>query len=680
MAKPRLDVFSDLSDTFQSLIPLKGKKPIWKGWQFYCENSELYDAKNFRGCNAGIPGGPANGVIILDVDVQKLFDAWLKEKGFEWPTETRIHQTGSGKFHYFYQYPADGKKYGRRSLQKSAGIDIMGIGGQVVAPGSVHPDTGKHYTVFLEFEIAPAPQWMLDLTLKDKSLKSVDPERVPSLSSKEFPPCIKHILSQAPECESTTNLVVTNIAAYFQAAGYSLDDAITEADFFIINYNYSKSYPDPADRRKHFEAQWHYVLKTPKFQGLSCSFWRGQGLPGSAFECSTCGPIAPAIDGEYRGEAKRPNKVVTKERNTTDNIIPINQEVMETNHPAAIKEIADKPINYRRASMSLREIMEYEFPEQLDVIGRGILPEGGGLIIVGESGVGKSIMTLEWAVALIMEWEILGFEVPKARKVYIFQSENTLAQVKYRLKQIFDGLGVSNPPDHLFFSRPRAVYDLAENKHIDDMVAELKERAIDTFFIDPLSSFHNMDENNNARMRQVLDRITHISRITGAAAIVVHHFGKPVEGRETEYRYRGATSIKDWCDTMLSITIKAHENKTLRNVYFNKIRNGPEQKPLLLERSKGCPRDDNGDLIENFIHTIVEDDVLCPPEMVKKILEDLGGSADSQKEFIAIIMKEADCKSVTAGKCIRLAVERGTIFESSGGRKKKYYVEAPLKI
>ncbi|GAG47979.1 unnamed protein product, partial [marine sediment metagenome] len=30
-------------------------------------------------------------------------------------------------------------------------------------------------------------------------------------------------------------------------------------------------------------------------------------------------------------------------------------------------------------------------------IGRGILPKGGGLIIAGESGVGKSILRLEIA-------------------------------------------------------------------------------------------------------------------------------------------------------------------------------------------------------------------------------------------------------------------------------------------
>ena len=155
----RLETFSELSDIFPSLIPLKGKQPIEEGWQYYCENTRLYDERDFKGYNAGIPGGPANGVIVLDMDDREIFDAWSQQKGFELPIDTRIHRTGSGKYHYFYQYPNNGMRYGNRSL-KSAGIDIRGIGGQVVGPGSIHPGTGKPYRVYHDLPVAPAPQWL----------------------------------------------------------------------------------------------------------------------------------------------------------------------------------------------------------------------------------------------------------------------------------------------------------------------------------------------------------------------------------------------------------------------------------------------------------------------------------------------------------------------------------------
>ena len=64
-------------------------------------------------------------------------------------------------------------------------------------------------------------------------------------------------------------------------------------------------------------------------------------------------------------------------------------------------------------------------------------------------------------------------------------------------------------------------------------------------------------------MRSVLNQVTYISRLTGAAAIVVHHFGKPVADRDESYRFRGAMSIKDWCDTLITITGKAHEHRRI---------------------------------------------------------------------------------------------------------------------
>jgi hypothetical protein len=89
-----------------------------------------------------------------------LFDAWCKKNGHKIP-ETRTHETGSGGKHYLFQYPQNGQ-YGNKSFKK-LGFDIRGNGGQIVAPGSKHPDTGNPYKVVDESLIAPAPTWMLEL-------------------------------------------------------------------------------------------------------------------------------------------------------------------------------------------------------------------------------------------------------------------------------------------------------------------------------------------------------------------------------------------------------------------------------------------------------------------------------------------------------------------------------------
>ena len=164
-----IDLFERLGTEFPSLIPLIGKRPIEKEWQTWCSEKKPFKRKDFNGKNAGIPCGPANGIIVVDVDNVPKFSSLCKRNGWNLPF-TRTHQTGTGKPHYIYSYPVNGKQYCCRSTKDENGdsiFDVRGIGGQVVAPGSIHPDTGNLYTVLHDVPITQAPQWLLDLATKE---------------------------------------------------------------------------------------------------------------------------------------------------------------------------------------------------------------------------------------------------------------------------------------------------------------------------------------------------------------------------------------------------------------------------------------------------------------------------------------------------------------------------------
>jgi len=151
------------------LIQLDGKKPTEKDWTRWCKEKRAFDAKGFEGRNAGIPCGPGNEIIAVDVDNASEFKQLCKKEGWDVP-KTRTHLTGSGKKHYLYAYPKNGKSYGCRAIKDHNGesvFDIKGIGGQVVAPGSIHPDTGKPYNVLMNRAIVPAPDWLLALAEND---------------------------------------------------------------------------------------------------------------------------------------------------------------------------------------------------------------------------------------------------------------------------------------------------------------------------------------------------------------------------------------------------------------------------------------------------------------------------------------------------------------------------------
>lgn len=313
------------------------------------------------------------------------------------------------------------------------------------------------------------------------------------------------------------------------------------------------------------------------------------------------------------------------------------------------------------ASILLRK----DYPREQEIIAKGILPKGGGLILAGESGEGKSLIRTEGAIHLAMGWPLWGMEIPTARRVLIFQFENTEAQEAYRLKKMLRGLEITNFPEHLSFSDPTIRVDMGKPQDRAKMMEIIQESRAEVIIYDPLTSLHRVNENDNVQIRIILDNLTEINRKTGTSAIVIHHFGKPTENSITSHRTRGASSIKDWADTLLAVTRKKHEHKILRLLEFIKVRNGPESKPLLLERD------------EYFLHHITEEDMLCPPEKVKEILQEIGGQVESQKKLAEAITAKVGCSERSAVTYIGLAIDRKAIKcepDPNNGRRKIYHV------
>lgn len=300
-----------------------------------------------------------------------------------------------------------------------------------------------------------------------------------------------------------------------------------------------------------------------------------------------------------------------------------------------------------------------------EIIGEGILPAGGGLILAGESGDGKSLLRLELGIHLALGKDWAGLKIPQRRRVLIIQTENTQRQEAYRLRRMLLGLGLTyhDIGDLLLFSDPRHRFNLAKSKDESQLTDIISQSQAEVVIYDPLTSFHSVNENDNVAIRNVLDTITGINRTLGVTAIVVHHFGKPGDATSNAYRTRGASSIKDWADTLVTLIRKKHEHKTLRLLEFVKVRNGPEPKPILLERD------------EFFLHWPVEDDVLCPPEKVAEIIRDCGGSVEGFGKLKELIAGEVGCSLRSAASYIKTAIERGFVscHEHPDHKQKRIY-------
>jgi hypothetical protein len=80
--------------------------------------------------------------------------------------DTFTVMTGSGKPHFYFKYPQGGVRVGNKSFKhpvypRHTIYDIRGVGGQVIAAGSIHPETGKLYQVERLIPIAQPPDWLL---------------------------------------------------------------------------------------------------------------------------------------------------------------------------------------------------------------------------------------------------------------------------------------------------------------------------------------------------------------------------------------------------------------------------------------------------------------------------------------------------------------------------------------
>jgi len=183
----RLDIFEFLAQSF-SMIPLLGgfpasgqqardfKRPLEANWNQWCETKRPFNRADFAPERAGVACGPASGVLVLDVDDIEKFWEWLalndvKEK---LPATLTVKTGGEGeRYHFYFLYPDDGQRYGCRSVKGV--FDIRGVGGQVLCPGSLHPETRKPYTLQGEtFDLALAPDWLRQYTLT-KTTKPASP-------------------------------------------------------------------------------------------------------------------------------------------------------------------------------------------------------------------------------------------------------------------------------------------------------------------------------------------------------------------------------------------------------------------------------------------------------------------------------------------------------------------------
>ena len=157
-----------------AVFPLNGKRPIpgTHGHRDATTDERVIRSwwREYPDANIGIACSSQTGPIVLDVDGP---EGLASIEGLRIPKTLQASSRGK-KSHRHYYFAPNGSEI-RRSIKVFPGLDILGDGGYVVAPPSIHPETGKPYRWLNDLEPAPFPKVLMDLLERERTKKSAPP-------------------------------------------------------------------------------------------------------------------------------------------------------------------------------------------------------------------------------------------------------------------------------------------------------------------------------------------------------------------------------------------------------------------------------------------------------------------------------------------------------------------------
>jgi archaellum biogenesis ATPase FlaH len=624
----RLDIFEFLAQQF-SVIPLRGgfpsadspsspfKAPMENGWQQWCREKRPFNRSEIQPERAGVACGPASGILVLDVDDVDAFHSWCYlndiKKGL--PITFTVRTGGEGKrFHFYFQYPTDGQTYKNRSLKGV--FDIRGEGGQIVCPGSLHPETRKPYTIENNVPIALPPEWLLEYSLTKRTPADLANAATTNQPSEQI----------KSDQEQTMNNIPSDIA------------------FLPVSPEIKSQIVTPIQKGNRSEASMKVLI----------------GLLSAGVDMGTIQSIYSQYPVGDKSREEKPEWFAREVQKAQEHIALVRNEGNTPTNPFTSESIVAPKATYR--AMSALEVVnaQVNFSFLIDKF----WPEGEPLMITGHGGAGKSLLTLQIAMDLVNPTPPLFLDTFKPigqHKVLFVQSENSILGIKRRLQIIRTGYSIGDDVlgNNMVFlgvgNDIRTAGDLMQPRFTEVIEEHIQKYQTDILVIDPLISFHSLNENSNDEMRRLLDSVSLFCEGNGVTPLLIHHHSKAYADSGAGGG-RGASAIGDWSANTWELSGNTTKGYTLEH---KKARNFELQDKLDLvldhlrfKKGAGSTKAATG-------------------QHVVEALQNLGGTAntmkDLQTELINVHAKSGNTISVgTARNHILKAVSDGTIQEQPG--------------
>lgn len=490
---------------------MTGKHPCHKGWNTNAAataHAVDHMFKNAPHLNFAIAtgleiGASGKGLLVIDIDSYKegaddYFDALITAHG-ALPDTVEVH-TGGGGRHLYFMAPL-----GLRFAQKLGhdGIDIKGLGGYVVGPGSMHR-SGKPYVteassdLFEDHPIALLPDWIVEKYGKSEQKQAANLQ-VPKnniqadrwdLSRTEVL-SIRHDLSAISANCSRAEWLEILMALHSRSTSLQMLDLADE---------WSQGSPEKYDAYA-VRAAWN-------------SFTNDGGI--------TLATLA------NRARLERVIGIDITKLLQNLNTMPITKEPMAT---------------IGKSTFSLRECTANRLfigkPKPMTWLVEGIFPQGKAIILASPPGVGKSFMSLNLALAVASAPSALnpafcfGGRVKSHGRVVIVSAEDDYEELHRRMEALTnfmpERLHVVSLPDtgHFSFLQGDPRSGLVPTKHWSTLKNQIEELDdVRLVIVDTLQALSCGDLNAAEVAQAMMNELTELANKTGASVIALHHLTK----------------------------------------------------------------------------------------------------------------------------------------------------------
>lgn len=239
------------------------------------------------------------------------------------------------------------------------------------------------------------------------------------------------------------------------------------------------------------------------------------------------------------------------------------QMLLERAEPAPQPEPAPDALRSEPSEarvMSVAELLEPQDDDTGTLLGRRWLCRGGGALLVGQTGIGKSSLAMQAAVSWAAGKDLFGLTPARPLKSLVIQAENDRGDLSEQLRGVLAGLEVDPAAveERLFFILQDSLTGPVFTTWLRAIVAVHRP---DLLWIDPLLSYLGGDVSDqrtvSAFLRNGLNPVLHES---GCAAIIVHHTPKPPRDADARARSRvqdlsylgmGSADLPGWARAVL---------------------------------------------------------------------------------------------------------------------------------